>query len=235
MSANMPRTIPELMSWCNTHVDLWLTNAVSIGITSTQAGQFKTAVGDMTTNLSKADAARQASKDATMTAQNSIDVVRSMGSAFIGIMKSYAETTHNPNVYALAGVSPNDPPSVLPAPVAPDKFGASVNPDGSLTIKWKVSQPTGVSSVVYLVSRRVNGGDGPFMLVSSEGSNKSFTDMTLPVGVDKVEYMVQPKRGTVFGPQSNVFAVQFGSVGGGGMSIATIQSVPHEQPMKIAA
>lgn len=75
---------------------------------------------------------------------------------------------------------------------------------------------------------------------SSEGRDKSFTDTTLPVGVDKVEYIVQPKRGTVTGPQSNVFAVQFGSVpigmgGGGSLSIVSTNTEPLKNGVKLAA
>ncbi len=235
MASNMPTTIPELLNWCNTHVDLWQQNSANIGLSGPQALAFKTLVGAMVVNNSKAENARLASKDATMDFQNSIDSVRALGNAYILMIKAFAETTHNVNVYALAGVTPSSPPGTVPLPVAPEKFGATVNPDGSLTIKWKVTQPTGVTSVGYLVSRRVNNAAGPFTLVSSEGTNKSYTDKELPVGVDKVEYIVQPRRGMAVGPQSNIFVVQFGSVVGGGMSIATIASTPHAEPMKIAA
>jgi hypothetical protein len=228
----MPTTIPELITWCNTHVDLWNLNAPQIGLAPSQASAFKAAVADMVTASADADTARQDSKDKTMALHAAMGTVRTLGAANIGIIKAYAETTHNMNVYALAGVSPNDPPSTLPAPSAPQQFTAGVNSDGSLTIKWKVSQPTGVSGVTYIVSRRVNGGDGPFTIVANEGSNKTFIDTTLPIGVDRVEYMVTPKRGMDYGVQSPVFSIQFGSVGGGGMLVSTVD---HAEPMKIAA
>ena len=233
MSTNMPRTIPELIAWSNVHVDLWQQNATSIGISSAQALAFKTLVGSMVTNVGKSDAARQASKDATMNSNTSIDAVRAIGGAYINMIKAYAETTNNPAVYSLGGVSPDDPQSVLPPPIAPNDFTATVNGGGSLTIRWRVTQPAGVTNVQYLVSRRLIG-ESTFTLVASEGKNKSFTDETLPVGVDRVEYLLQPKRGEVYGPQSNIFTVQFGSVMGGGMNITTA-SVPHAEPMKIAA
>lgn len=231
MGTNIPSTIPEFINWCNVHGSLWTTNATQINLTPAQA----TAFASLVTNLNKANAdteiARTASKDATMGLQNAIDAARGLASIYVSTIKNYAESTHNPNVYALGGVSPNSPPGTAPLPVAPTEFTAGVNPDGSLTIKWKASQPLGVSGVTYLVSRRINGAEGPYTFVSSEGSNKSFTDTTLPVGVDKVEYIVQPKRGMSFGPQSNVFTVQFGSVGGGGLTLSTTESAP----MKMAA
>lgn len=212
MATNMPSTIPELINWCNTHAGLFSTNAASIGLSAADATAFSTLASSLDTFNSKAQDARQASKDATKQLQSSVDAIRALGNAYILRIKAYADTTNNPNVYALAGISPSDPPGTQPAPVAPETFTASVNPDGSLTIKWKVSQPAGTSGVQYLVSRRVNVSTGPFTLVTAVGSEKTFTDVTLPVGVDRVEYIVQPKRGTVMGPQSNVFAIQFGSV-----------------------
>lgn len=236
MADNMPRTLPDLINWCSTHTSLWTANAEQVGLTDEQATAFKSLCDAMTANYAAAQAARQASKDATMNLQNAVTGVRALGGAYIAIIKGFAESSGDMDVYALAGVSPSNPPGTVPAPVPPTQFGATVNPDGSLTIKWRVSQPEGVSGVQYLVSRRVNGGNGPFTFVGAEASNKSFTDLTLPVGVDKVEYIVQPKRLGVVGEQSNVFAVQFGSVaGGGGLSISTIASTPHAEPMKLAA
>ncbi len=241
MGDNMPKSISDLINWCNVHVDLWTLNSSQINMAAPTALAFKNAVSAMVTSNAAAEAAREASKNATIVLRGNINIVRTLGSANIASIKGFAETTRNVNVYALGGVSPSDPPSPVPAPLAPDMFTAGVNPDGSLTIKWKVTQPTGVSNVTYIVSRRINGGGGgagAFTIVANEGSNKTFLDKTLPIGVDKVEYMVQPKRGNVFGAQSNIFTVQFGSVAGGGaggLNITTTESVPHLEPMKIAA
>jgi hypothetical protein len=234
----MPTTIPDLINWCNVHEELFTNNAAEIGLSASQAADFKAAADALVTANADAQTARQASKDATMTLRSAVEAVRTLGNADINIIKAYAATTGNNDVYAKAGITPSDPPSTLPKPVAPTQFTAGVNTDGSITIRWKVSQPAGMSGVTYIVTRRINGGDGPFTIVSNEGSNKSFTDLTLPIGVDKVEYIVQPKRGMDFGPQSPIFTVQFGSVGGvggGAMNITTTASVPHAEPMKIAA
>jgi hypothetical protein len=236
MGTNLPTTIPDLINWCVAHSSQWTSNATQINLTPAQATAYATVVTNLTKANDAAEMARMASKEATMQLQSAVDAARGLSSVYIDIIKNYAESSHNPNVYALGGVSPGNPPGTPPLPVAPDKFAASVNPDGSLTIKWKVSQPTGATGVQYRVMRRVNTTEGPYTIVSTEGSNKSFTDMTLPVGVDMVQYIVQPTRpGGIVGPQSNVFSVQFGSVQGGGMSIATIASIPHAEPMKIAA
>lgn len=215
MSTNLPRTIPELINWSNTHSDLWMTNAAQIGLSAAQATAFKTLVGSLVSNNTAAESARQASKDATMNLGDSVGAVRSIAGAYINVIKAFAQSTENPAVYALAGVSPSDGPSTLPPPVPPQQFSATVNANGSLTVRWKVSQPAGLTGVQYLVSRRL-AGQTAFTIVSSEGANKSFTDQTLPFGIDRVDYIVQPKRGEVLGEMSAVYAVQFGTVGGGG-------------------
>ncbi len=212
MATNVPTNIPDLISWCQVHAPLWATNAASIGLTAAQATAFTTLVSSMLTTNGKAQDARQASKDATKQFQSDVTAVRSLAGSYVNSIKAFAETTNNENVYALAGVSPNDSPGTVPTPVPPETFTTLVNPDGSLTVKFKVSQPEGVTNVQYLVSRRVNASSGAFSLITAVGSEKMFTDVTLPVGVDRVEYIVQPKRGEVLGAQSNVLAIQFGSL-----------------------
>lgn len=212
MATNIPTNIPDFITWCNVHTGLFGTNAASIGLTAAQATAFDTLVSSMITYQGKADDARQASKDATKQFQSSLAAARSLAGSYVNTIKAFAETTNNPNVYALAGISPNDPPSTLPAPVPPEIFTTLVNPDGSLTVKFKVTQPEGVTNVQYLVMRRVNVSSGPFTLITAVGAEKTFTDVTLPVGVDRVEYIVQPKRGEVLGAQSRVLSIQFGSL-----------------------
>ncbi len=235
MSTNLPRTIPELINWCNAHTGLWTSNAAVIGISPAQATGFAALATTFIKANSDAQVAREASKLTTLNLKNAMDAVQATGGAYVNVIKAFAEATRNNNVYVLSGVSPSDPPSVVPDPIAPAQFGASINPDGSLTITWKVGQPAGMTGVQYRVYRRVNATEGPYQIVSTEGRSKMFTDTTLPYGVDRVEYMVQPTRNSVVGPQSNVFTVQFGSVGGGGLSIHTIAATPQSEVMKIAA
>lgn len=245
MSTNLPRTIPELLVWAATHEELWVTNGASIGLTTSQVASFRELRDVMVSKVSAADIARVASKNATMDQTEAITAFRAITGAYISIIRGFAESSNNPGVYALAGISPDDPRSTLPPPNTPEMFTANVNPDGSLTIKWKVAQPAGVTNVSYIVRRRLNGAAGAFVQLGSATTKKSYTDETLPVGVDRVEYMIQPTRGTVVGPQSPIFTVQFGSVAlppgaaangsGGTFSIASTRAVPHEQPVRVAA
>lgn len=40
MATNMPSTIPELLNWANTHMNLWADNAASIGVAQAAGGRF---------------------------------------------------------------------------------------------------------------------------------------------------------------------------------------------------
>ncbi|MCW5766535.1 MAG: hypothetical protein KIT68_11240 [Phycisphaeraceae bacterium] len=217
MATNLPDTIPALLNWAETHADLWTTHAASIGLSTAQASAFNLLAKSAADASQAADAARAASKNATLTLNDQVSALRGLAGAYVNLIKAFAETTNNPNVYALAGVSPDSPPGTLPPPNAPQQFTAGVNADGSLTIKWKVSQPTGVTNVQYVLSRRL-GASGPFAIIGTVGASKSFTDRTLPLGVDQVQYLVQPRRGETAGALSPVFNVQFGSVGGPGLA-----------------
>ncbi len=237
MSTNLPRTIPELINWCNVHGPLWAANGTQIGLSSAQTTAFTTLITGFIKANNDSQTARAASKTATMTLKNAMDAIEATGGAYINVIKAFATVTHNPAVYTLADVSPDSPPGTVADPVAPSQFGAAINPNGSLTITWKVAQPAGVTGVQYSVLRRLSP-DAAYTAVSTPSSKKSYTDMTLPFGVDMVQYIVQPTRNDVAGPQSTVFTVQFGSVmGGGGLSIKTIAATPNTEtaPMKMAA
>ncbi|MCC6321048.1 MAG: hypothetical protein IT438_06370 [Phycisphaerales bacterium] len=223
MSTNIPKTIPEFIAWCGDHADSWQMHQAQIGLSAGQVAGFKALVEALETADAAATAARTASKDATIALRNNLDATRATAAAYVAVIKAFAESTNNPNVYSLASISPDDPRSTLPPPLPPESFVATVNPSGSIKLTWKVSQPAGVSNIAYMVKRKIPGVDTAFTTIGSAGK-KEFTDETLPVGVDAVQYIVQPRRGESIGGESNVLALQFGSVGGGGGSAFGITS-----------
>lgn len=229
MATNMPDTLPELIDWAVNHKSLWTTNQAQIGLSAAQVTAFNTLVSNLTKANDDAEAARLASKNATLTLSGAVASVRGVGGAFVNVIKAFAESTHAPAVYTLAGVSPDDPRGKVPPPNAPTDFSATVTPEGYIIVKWKASQPAGVTGVQYRVKRRLNG-EGEFTLIDTVGSLKKYMDKTLPFGIDRVDYIVEPVRGNAVGPAGNTFALQFGSQGGG---FAITSAV--ETPVKMAA
>ncbi|HYE61133.1 MAG TPA: hypothetical protein VD997_03985 [Phycisphaerales bacterium] len=195
-------------------------NQAQIGLSGPQTVAFKTLVEALEAAEDDAQVKREASKDATRTLNNSESAARIVAGAYVNLIKAFAETTGNPSVYSLSGVNADSPPGTLPAPVPPSKFFATLNADGSLTLRFRASQPKGVTGVVYQIFRRFSS-DAPFTQVGSTGATKRWVDQTIPFGTDRVEYMVTPVRGEVVGESSDAFPVQFGSVGGGNFSISS--------------
>jgi len=95
-------------------------------------------------------------------------------------------------------------------------------------VKWKTSQPPGVSGVIYSVRRALDGGD--YVLLDSVGG-KTFTDETVPVGTQSVSYAVKAKRGLQMSGWSESLTIRFGRIGGGGLTITSTET----GPMKMAA
>lgn len=235
MGQNFPNTITELLSWGETHWPLFSTNATQIGVTSAQALAFKSLVQSARGAFDSAEVARLASKNATQLQTNALTAMRANAGTLVALIKAYAESTNNPNVYTLAGISPPDPRGTVAPPAQPTNVRAALNPNGSLTLKWKATQPEGATSVQYQIFRQLDGEQG-FTLVDTVG-RKNWTDTTLPRGVDGVNYIVQSKRGGETSEASDQLAVVFGSQGGGGggLTIASATSTPASGTNKLAA
>jgi hypothetical protein len=112
--------------------------------------------------------------------------------------------------------------------MAPFMLSASLDSQGDVIVKWKTSQPPGVSGVIHSVQRALDGG--AYVLLDSVGG-KTFTDETVPVGTQSVSYTVKAKRGTQMSAWSEALTIRFGRVGGGGFAITSTGTAP----MKMAA
>jgi len=216
--SNVPQSKRAALPWAITHAEQFVLHAAQIGIQPAQAAAFKTLVDSFQMTTEAAETAKQASKDATTADDNAFTAVKVVGGQLTNMIKAYAEATNNPNVYVLAGLKANSPPGTVPAPVPPKELTMTVNGDGSISLKWKVTQPDGCTGVQYRVFRKL-GDETTFSLIGTSGSKKSFKDSTLPFGSDSVSYQIEPWRGDVTGEVSTQFAFQFGTGGGGGMSV----------------
>lgn len=214
------------------HTGVWAANAAAIGLTPASVTALTTA----TTNARKAYNDHVAAQEAAKAATNAFyDKVRLMHSApgagadMIQTIKTYAQTTNNPNVYVLAQIPPPAQGGTTPPPGTPFDFTVNLLQDGSLELRWKCSNPSGTVGTIYEVKRAINGGAQQF--VGATGV-KTFTDDTLPSGSSPVTYQVTAVRSTSRGNPAQ-FIVNFG-VGGGGLTIASI-TPDAGAPVKLAA
>jgi hypothetical protein len=211
----LPSRLEDLLTFMDTHAEIWQANAAALGILPASATAFKTASGvarsQYVVQLNAYEAARgQAAKQRTSTA-----AARSQAADLIRTIKAFAETQANPaTVYALAQIPAPAERQPAPPPGTPTDFTAQLENNGAITIRWKAANPSGQSGTVWTISRRV-GGSGPFTFVGASGT-REFTDRTVPAsGASGVSYVVQGQRAEAVGNSSLPFTVQFGVTGGG--------------------
>ena len=150
-----------------------------------------------------------------------------LGADMIQTIKTFAQTTNNPNVYVLAQVPPPAAGGVTPPPGTPFNFTVGLLQNGSLELKWKCSNPSGTVGTIYEVKRSI--GSGAFTFVGATGV-KTFTDDSLPAGATPCTYQVTAVRSTARGNPAQ-FTVNFGI--GVGLTIASVTDGDSE--IKMAA
>jgi len=95
--------------------------------------------------------------------------------------------------------------------------GIDIN-TGATVLKWKGNNPGGSSNVSYIVRRKLAGA-ADFAFIGTAGSSgpdaRTYTDSTLPQGVDSVAYLITATRGSSTGPSVQV-QVRFGTIGSPG-------------------
>ncbi len=214
--------------WFETHLPLWAATPTAFGITAAQVTVIDTATKSARSAYNAAQTAKQAAKNATIAQDAQVRTMLAGGRDLVNIMKSFIENTNNLSLWAQAGLEPNARPGTAPDPTAPYTLAGSLDSQGNVIVKWKASQPAGISGVIYSVRRSVDGG--PFVLLDSIGG-KVFTDETVAIGTQSVAYAIKAKRGAQASEWSEALTLRFGRVGGGGMFIASSES----KPVKLAA
>jgi len=208
--ANIPKTMSELLLWAPQHADQWLAHATALGLDPGVVAQFQAEVGLFTLRKTQSIAAHSAAANATARLNTQEQAVRERAGALIRLIKAHAEAAGDPSLVLLAQLRQDSPPGTLPAPLPPRSFTWSMDSLGALTLRWKARQPRGVQNVTYHVRRSLTG-EPPFVLLDSVGSEKRYTDTTLPAGTRKVSYLIEPMRGGVRGQSSQPFTIRFGS------------------------
>lgn len=102
-----------------------------------------------------------------------------------------------------------------------DGHHGGVNPDGSITLRWKAVNAAPTSGAFFSITRRL-GASAAFVGIGGASGGprgfSAFTDETLPAGATAT-YIIQGFRGTVAGAASPAVTVQLG-VHGPGLSVS---------------
>lgn len=235
MSTVLPSDRRLLVQFGLDHTETWSTNASAIGLTSAQALKFKQDSGAADAAFQAASLARQNAKAATTAYYAACANLRTTGAACVRSIKAFADVASDPGaVYATAQIPPPDPRSHTGQPPAqPTDLRAALETNGSITLTWKCSNPAGVSRVVYIIQRKLEGQTS-FSTIDFVGE-KTFNDATLPRGIDGVSYIITGKAGQQTGPASSMFTLTFGVVGGGGGGMMITSATTEPGEVKLAA
>ncbi len=220
--ATYPRDRAAFLTWAQAHTDLWQGAEADIGLTQAQTAAFKASVSALLDKTNAQQVAKDAQKAATEAAVDADSATRELASDLVRSIRAFATNNNDPTVYQTAQIPAPQPGSPVPPPGQPTNFKIGLNSDGSITLNWKAQHPEGSNRVVYFVQRKL-AGESNFSMIGGAGE-RSFTDDTLPFGVDSATYIVTAQRGNVSGAPSNQLTVSFGSVGGGGLSFTSSPS-----------
>jgi hypothetical protein len=221
---NIPSKRIDQIVWFENHWPLWEPTPTLFGVTAAKVADVKVATGSARAAYDAAQAAKQAAQMATLDGNEQAGAMLGIGRDVVNIIKAFIEDADDPSLWAQAGIVPSAPPGTAPAPTAPYGLSATLDSEGNLILKWKASQPRGVTGVIYSIRR--NFEDGPFTLIDSVGE-KTYTDMTVPFGTKVLSYTIQAKRGPQTSALSPALTIRFGRVGvGGSMSIASMETTP---------
>jgi hypothetical protein len=217
----VPANRVDKIEFYEARIGKWGENAVEIGLSTLMVGNLTTLVEAARASFTAAEAARAASKSATLAFYEAVRNMHSgpgAGSDMLQTIRNFAEISDNPNVYVLANIPAPSAGEPLPPPGQPTDFTITLDPTGPLTLKCENAG----GNLVYMVRRKLQG-ESVWTLIGGSGS-REFTDVTLPAGVDSVAYTITAQRGSVAGPASIPLQIAFG-VGTG----------PTVQGVKLAA
>jgi hypothetical protein len=220
----IPPTIDGKIQFFQSKNSPWTTNSAAIGTSAAAVSALNTKVSTAQTKLAAAIAAREAAKTATTDLKLAVRDMQNAGSDIIKQIRAKAATDGD-NVYVLAQIPPPALPSPVPPPGTPTDFIVTLNPDGSLKLKWKCANPPASIGTVYQISRRTGAAGGDFVPIGISGS-RTFPDATVPAGVSSVTYQIVAVRSTAVGVAAQ-FTVNFGiAPETGAMTASIVESSP---------
>jgi hypothetical protein len=178
-----------------------------------QVAAIAAALNDAATSSTAAEAARIASKNATVTFHNNTDFLRTFGSDLIKLIKAYADATGNPAVYTLASIPPPAAPSPLGPPAKPSDLSSTLTTAGSIDLEWKGSRQGGTSFNIFRATTTPGQPTGAWTLIGTSEKRK-FTDSAVPTGLASVTYRVVAVRSGGTSDPSDVSTLFFGTAPG---------------------
>ena len=203
----LPESRLDQVDFFETRISPWGLNAVAIGLTIAQTGAQKALTGAARNSHENMITARNAARAATAQFYADSDAMRANGADLIKIIRAFATSTNDPNVFTLAQIPPPAASTPLPAPEIPADLQSGLLNSGFVELTWRGSVAPGGTFTLW---RSINGG--AFVQIGLTGA-KVFVDDTLPAGTPAATYFVKAHRGLLASDDSEPIFVRFGTPG----------------------
>jgi hypothetical protein len=221
--STVPKKLVDRIQFYEDHLTPFSSNAVAIGTSAAAVTDLTTKTNAARTAYDAQQAASATAKAATLTLNLAVSAMSTAGGAILKQVAAKAEMTGD-SVYVLAQLPAPVTPSPVGPPGLPSDFAASLNPDGSLNLKWKCANPVGAQGTTYQVYRKV-GTAAAFTFIGASGT-RTFIDATLPTNLTAVTYQIVALRSTSTGPAAQ-FLVNFGRIPSTGEMMAEVAQAPR--------
>ncbi len=219
------------LTWGLAHTTVFDEQEGNIGLSASQVTAFTNAINAATAANQAQENARLAYRAAVSAGTDAFNAAKRSASLTTKVIRTFADTTNNPNVYSLAQIPPPAVPGTALPPAKPTDLSVELNnASGALTLRWKASNPAGTNGTSYLIKRKLPG-QAEFVYAGISGEKK-FVDNTFTAGPDSVQYTVQGHRADSVGAESDAFVINFGKTATG-QTTAFVAS--DSQPMRMAA
>lgn len=207
--STLPQSRKARIEYFEARLSKWDTNAAAIGLSAGQVASLDTLVSAARSALDAAEQARTASKDSTVQFYSAEDAMRDLGADLIKTIRAFAQTTNNPDVYALASIPPPAQPTPAPAPAQPADLSGMIDPFGVVGLAWQ-SVPKGPTSGIFFdVERRVGQTGAWTPLGATQEARFHDTGGAAQAASEIVQYRVRARRGESASPWSDPLAVSF--------------------------
>lgn len=223
--AVVPSTIVGKIEFYETHLAVWSADPPAIGIEAVQIADLAARTAAARADYEAALVARNAARSATINQADTVGSMQDLGGDMIKAIRTHAELTGDPSVYAAADIPAPSPPTPVGKPAAPADVTAAINANGHGEIEWKGNRTGGTFYVVERQMTPISGSAGAWTYAGSSAEN-TYTDTAIPVGFKAVAYRVYASRPAGNSAPTTANPIYFGTAAAGdasasgGLSIA---------------
>lgn len=205
MNRLVPTTIRGQIQFFENHLEAWTAHAAELGLSPDQMADFAALVEQVREDYNEAEAARLASKCATMRLMNSLSTMGQIGAGCIKTIRGKAESSMDASVYSKALIPAPSEPTPSGIPPQPTDLRMSIDDGGAVNLAWNGSTR---HNTYFTIWRKLPGEAG-FTMIGTVGGKK-WTDKTVSAGTPFATYFVKPHRGSKIGLASLQINMIFG-------------------------